>query len=130
MIGYTMPHHDIRDRVNQIFVDREEAGMTFKDIAKKHGISSVRVSQIYHHELSKRLRYKDLPEDITEALIDHLPLSTRLSHCLINSFPFNVKVKDVVGTPRNILLRIPNFGIVSLNEWNTFCLKHGLELSK
>lgn len=130
MIGHTMPHHDIRGRMSQIYADREEMGMTFSDIAKKHRVSPTRVRKIYQNEASKLARYKDLPEDITEAFIKDLPLSIRAVNCLVNGFSFEAKVKDVVGTPKNILLRIPNCGIVCVSEWNVFCIKHGLETSK
>jgi len=130
MIGYTKPNWDVRDRIDQIYAEREENGMKFSDIGKKHRISSTRARQIYNVEAAKRARYKELPEDVTEAFIKDLPLSIRTLNCLVNGFSFEAKVKDVVGTPRNILLKIPHCGIVCVSEWNTFCIKHGLETSK
>ena len=67
--------------------------------------------------------------DIEDTEIAALPFSTRTSCALRNGFSFRAKVGDVVGTPKSILMRIPNFGKKSLNEWNLFCEENGLEKS-
>lgn len=68
-------------------------------------------------------------QNIEEREISEFPFSTRTSCAMRNGFSLDVKVGDVVGTPKNVLMRIPNFGRKSLNEWNQFCAENGLEQS-
>jgi DNA-directed RNA polymerase alpha subunit len=67
--------------------------------------------------------------NVEEMEIEEFPFSVRTRRAMINGFSFHVKVKDVVGTPANVLMRLPNFGRKSLNEWNQFCAENGLEQS-
>lgn len=70
-----------------------------------------------------------ISKGIEEKEISEFPFSTRTSCAMRNGFGLDVKVRDVVGTPKNVLMRIPNFGRKSLNEWNQFCAENGLEQS-
>lgn len=115
----------------QIVNDRNEAGMTYKQIAKKHNLSSVRVRQICHQYEFEQRRVDAVPDNILEANIQDVLLSVRVRNVMVNNVNgWNTKVKDVVGTPSRIMLRWSNFGRSSLNEWNLFCKENGLEFSR
>ena len=60
--------------------------------------------------------------------INQCDLSTRTRHALHNDQVFTVD--DLIQKTDQELMRIPNFGRVSLHEVNTFLKKHGLRLSE
>lgn len=119
------------NRDYQIVNDRNEAGMTYNEIAKKHNLSPVRVRQICDQYEREQRRVDAVPDNILEANIQDVLLSVRTRNCMVNNVQgWNTKVKDVVGMPARIMLRWSNFGQSSLNEWNLFCKENGLEFSR
>ena len=107
---------------------------SYRDYLAIKGLKPIVIERTAKRNGDKVLVSSCRPIEVVKSNVDEMeiaefPFSTRTSCAMRNGFGLDVKVRDVVGTPKNVLMRIPNFGRKSLNEWNQFCAENGLEQS-
>jgi DNA-directed RNA polymerase alpha subunit len=128
-----------KSRNEALVSDRDDLKMTWADIGRKYGVSSVRAKQIYvkiYREMAKPPKAPFDPSNLLDKLIDDLPLSNRFKNCIyyygrytLETYKIEgfkeyhrgfIKVSDIIHLKDSDLLEIENFGAVTLDEWRDF----------
>lgn len=115
---------ELRKRAKEIY-EAHKAGETFKSIAARYQRSSSRIQRIFQDEKWRRERGGDEePVYDADTTISDLrgsdALNARIRYSLYDALGYDTKLAEIAKLPDERLLRIRNFGKVSLRELRTF----------
>lgn len=115
---------------NEAIYNAREKGATFTSLGAKWGISPTRVRDIYHKQMrvheSRRVRRGDYNPDTTTVGEASEELPTRVSNGLKNEGLSDVTLREAAKLTDSYLLRVPGFGLKSLQQWRDFLTTVGL----
>lgn len=119
------PSPSPRDRA--IWDAVEHTDRTYREIGRDHGISQERVRQIWANVCARDFFLAQVRDEATRPLlarrVEFLPLTARARNGLRNArndanpiAPFIVTISDLLLWTPGDLLRVKNFGVLSLRE--------------